>query len=222
MFYKALLISPSSDRVFSLHSHIVHLCINQHCCAGIRIRTPNWTGFQLSQDETVPSTLATLVIYFCTESCRRRRLSWLRRASLLFFLFSAMKLSRSIELVRDLNSCLLITKAMMMTTTTYLSTIPSLTRHRPLPIHESLGCLRCTQDFKDWGPETFSLGLPNVDCFVMGGWWWHHRVHPTQFGASLVQVHSHPTFLCGLRRLCKQNSLPDYHSLMKWLFGRAG
>jgi hypothetical protein len=29
------------------------------------------------------------------------------------------------------------------------STIPSLTRHHPLPIHKSLGCLRCTQDFKD-------------------------------------------------------------------------
>ncbi len=49
------------------------------------------------------------------------------------------------------------------------STIPSLTRHHSLPIHESLGCLRCTQDFKDCGPETFRLGLPNVDCFVMGG-----------------------------------------------------
>ncbi len=47
------------------------------------------------------------------------------------------------------------------------STIPSLTRHHPLPIHECLGCLRCTQDFKDCGPETFRLGLPKKHWWVM-------------------------------------------------------
>ncbi len=47
------------------------------------------------------------------------------------------------------------------------STIRSLTRHHPLPIHECLGCLRCTQDFKDCGPETFRLGLPKQHWWVM-------------------------------------------------------
>ncbi len=41
------------------------------------------------------------------------------------------------------------------------STIPSPTRHHPL------GCLRCTQDFKDCGPETFRLGLPKKHLWVM-------------------------------------------------------
>jgi hypothetical protein len=38
------------------------------------------------------------------------------------------------------------------------STIQSLTRHHPLPIHECLGCLKCTQISRI--PETFRLALP--------------------------------------------------------------
>jgi hypothetical protein len=49
-------------------------------------------------DGTLVPYLPTRVISFCSESGRRRRLSWLRRASPLF-LFSAKKLSRWIELV---------------------------------------------------------------------------------------------------------------------------
>ncbi len=85
-----------------------------------------------------------------------------------------------------------------------VSTIQSLTRHHPLPIHKSVGCPRCTEDIRNFQAWFTKCGL------VCHGWWWH-CVHHTQFGAGLVQVWSHPTFLCGL---CKWKPSWEYYFLL--------